>query len=616
MMRELQMDLTKYLKKDTVYNEPGFSSGKNTQDLINEMQAQGLQVNHLEITGDIVRVPVVDMAGAKADTGNQKSGYYVVNELNGNYFATYGNWKTSFEGKWSSVNHNTMTNEQKQDLQRQLQEAKKRSEEAKAQRHNEVAKKVERWFDSYTNVIEHDYLTNKKVKNYGLKQYQDMLVCGVYSTLGDIRSLQFINKKGEKRFATDSEIKGNIFLIGADIKDIPKLEKIILAEGYSTAATIYEATQIPVACVFSANFLLDAATKTRRLTGARLILALDNDKSGVGEKKAQECASAVVNCAVRLPSEIGDFNDLYLRHGLDKVKAELVEHKLGIQKYAVRNLVGKPEPQKFLVEGLIPIGKPGILAAVGGVGKSLSVIQLALAVACGGGRWWGKDIKERGNVVVLAAEDDLLEIHRRLDLLDPQGKRFNSPYEVYVFPVPEQKEPMILLKEEGITQIGTDLLDELESIPELKLVCFDPLQAFTTGNVSSSNEVGQLWGSYCANISARFKCTTLTVHHLNKTALTNDSDDSMIQRQSIRGASSISDSVRWVISLWLASVEDCERICEEQRVKYDRMAVVKAALVKSNSGNVDYSTKTLFRRDGILEPLEELQNPMNLYDQF
>ena len=68
--------------------------------------------------------------------------------------------------------------------------------------------------------------------------------------------------------------------------------------------------------------------------------------------------------------------------------------------------------------------------------------------------------------------------------------------------------------------------------------------------------------------------------------------------------------------MWLASAEDCERICEEQRVKYERMNVVKAALVKSNSGNVDYTTKTLFRKDGVLEPLEELQSPMNLYDQF
>ena len=209
-----------------------------------------------------------------------------------------------------------------------------------------------------------------------------------------------------------------------------------------------------------------------------------------------------------------------------------------------------------------------------------------------------------------------MEIHRRLDLLDPKGKRFNSEYEVYVFPVPEQKEPMILLKEEGITQIGLELVEELQAIPNLKLCAFDPLQAFTTGNVSSSNEVGQLWGSYCANISARLGCATLTVHHLNKGALANDSDDAMSHRAEIRGASSITDSVRWAIAMWLASVEDCERICEEQRVKYDRMAVVKTALVKSNTGNVDYSTKTLFRKDGVLEPLEELQNASYMYDKF
>ncbi len=605
------MDLTKYFPEgnNLEQNKP-----KDLSDLINEMQAQGLRIDHLQITGEIVRVPVTDIAGTKADT-NQKSGYYVVNEVNGNYFATFGNWKTGFEAKWSSVNHQSMTPQQREDLQRQLQEAKQRADETKKQRHNEVAKKVERWFDSYPNVVEHDYLTNKKVKNYGLKQYQDMLVCGVYSTTGNIRSLQFISKNGDKRFASDSEIKGNIFLIGADIKDIPKLDKIILAEGYSTSATIYEATQIPVACVFSANFVMAVALQIRKLSGARIVVALDNDESGVGEKKAQECVQAVINSCVRLPSEHGDFNDLYLRHGLEKVKAELIEHKLGIQKYAIRNLIGKPEPQKFLVDGLIPIGKPGILAAVGGVGKSLSVIQLALAICCGG-RWWGKDIVERGNSVIFCAEDDLMEIHRRLDLLDPKGKRFNSSYEVYVFPVPEQKEPMILLREEGITPIAQELVEELKAIPDLKLVCFDPLQAFTTGNVSSSNEAGQLWGSYCANISARLGCATLTIHHLNKGALANDSDDAMSHRAEIRGASSITDSVRWAIAMWLASVEDCERICEEQRVTYERMSVVKAALVKSNSGNVDYTTKTLFRKDGVLEPLEELQNPLNLYDQF
>jgi RecA-family ATPase len=292
-----------------------------------------------------------------------------------------------------------------------------------------------------------------------------------------------------------------------------------------------------------------------------------------------------------------------------------MDHKLGIQRYAVRNLVGKPQQQKFLVDGLIPIAKPGILAAVGGVGKSLSVIQLALAVACGG-KWWGKEIKERGSSVILCAEDDLMEIHRRHDLLDQKGKRFSSSYEVYVFPVPEQKEPMILLKEEGITPIAQELIEEMQAIPDLKLVCFDPLQAFTTGNVSSSNEVGQLWGSYCANISARLGVSTLTVHHLNKTALSNDSDDAMSHRAEIRGASSITDSVRFAIAMWLADKETCERVCEEQSVEFDRMSVVKAALVKSNTGNVDYRTKTLFRKDGVLQLLEDVQNPLNFYDEF
>ena len=596
------MDLRKYFPDDNLE----LNKGKDTRDLINEMQAQGLRVDHLEITGEIVRVPVNELAGIKQDSSGQKSGYYVVNQLDGNYFATFGNWKTGFEGKWSSINTQSMTYEQKEGLQRQLQEAKERHDKAKKQRHKEMAEKVKGWFESYTSVLEHEYLTNKKVKNYGLKQYQDLLVCPVYSTRGDIRSLQYISKNGEKRFAKNSEIKGNIFLVGADINDIPKLDKIILAEGYATCASIFEATQIPVACVFSANFVMAVALQIRKLSGARIIVALDNDESGVGEKKAQECVQVVPNSCVRLPSERGDFNDLYLKHGSDKVRSEIMEHKLGIQKYAVRNLVGKPEPQKFLVEGLVPIAKPGLLAASGGVGKSLSVIQLALRIACGNGRWWGKEVNEHGNVVVFAAEDDLPEIHRRLHLLDPKGERFKSEYDVYVFPIPEQKEPMILLTEEGVTIKAAELVDELQAIPNLKLCVFDPLQAFTTGNVSSSNEVGQLWGSYCANISARLGCTTLTIHHLNKQGLTVDSDDSMVQRTSVRGASSLVDSIRFVLVMALGDVETCERICEEQRVPYDRMSVVKASLVKSNSGNVDYSTKTLFRRDGILEPIESL----------
>ena len=600
------MDLRKYFPENNLEQK-----GKDTNDLINEMQAQGLRIDYLQITGEIVRVPVNELAGVKADSGGQKSGFYVVNEVNGNYFAVYGNWKTGFEGRWSSVNSYTMSNAEREDLQRKLQEAKDRANETKKQRHNEMADKVKARFESYTKVLEHEYLTNKKVKSYGLKQHKDLLVVPVYSITGAIRSLQYINKNGEKRFASESEIKGNLFLVGAEIKDLPNLDKIIIAEGYSTSATIYEATKIPVACVFSANFCLQFALNLRKLTGARIIIALDNDESGVGEKKAQECARAVSNSCVRLPSEIGDYNDLYLKHGLDKVRLELTESKYNIKKYAIRNLIEKPEPQKFLVDSFIPLAKPGILASSGGIGKSLSLIQLAISIAKGG-TWWGKPIKENGSSVIFCAEDDLTEIHHRIELLDPKGERFKHNNDVYVFPVPDQKEPLILLKEEGITEQAQEIVEELKTIDNLKLVAFDPLQAFTTASVSQSNEAGQLWGSYCAMISANIGCTTLTTHHINKQSITNDSDDPYSHKADIRGASSITDSVRFAISMWIPSESDTEELCEQANIPYDRLSVVKAALVKSNSGNVDYGVQTLIRKDGVLEPIDSM--PRTEYD--
>jgi RecA-family ATPase len=53
-----------------------------------------------------------------------------------------------------------------------------------------------------------------------------------------------------------------------------------------------------------------------------------------------------------------------------------------------------------------------IISGDGGVGKSLLAAQLAVAVATGGA-WIGRYV-ERGPVVLVSAEDDLNELHRRL----------------------------------------------------------------------------------------------------------------------------------------------------------------------------------------------------------
>jgi len=616
-------DLTEYFGKAGLVVDKNFAfsgADKSLSDLISEMQGNGLVVDFIDTSGELVRVPVSATASNRPDKTNERSGWYVYNQLDADFVCLYGNWRTSLEQKFTSYNTNEMTVAQKRDLQVKVEEAQLRREEAKKTKQDEVALYVKDKYAKAGEVKEHKYLTDKRVENHGLRLTStNNLMIPLHTIIKSsdtgllvsrIRSLQYIFPDGSKKFASGGEVRGNIFLIGVEHHLLPTLETLVICEGYATGASIYEATGLPCAVVFSANFCLTATTRLRAITNSKFLLALDNDTSGVGEKCANEVASAVINCMVRLPSVIGDFNDLANAKGKDQLKLELLESKFNIRQYAIRNLVEEPKPIEWLVDSFIPLGKPGIIAAIGGVGKSLSMIQLALGIALGG-KWWGKPILQKGSSVIFAAEDDLAEVHRRIDALDPLGLRFQSEYDVYVFPIPEQKEPMILLREEGITPQATELVDELKTIPNLQLVVFDPLQAFTTGNISSSNEVGQLWGSYCANISARLGVSCISVHHLSKSALSNDSDDALSHRAEIRGASSLVDSVRFAIAMWLADEDTCEKICIQEGVEIDRMSVVKAGLVKSNSGNVDYKTKTLIRRGAVLEILDENKKSFN-----
>jgi len=609
------MDLTKYYGEKGLVLDKNFTfavQGNSTDDLMREMNNQGLFINHIDTTGVVTRVAVRAAPGMRPDKGGERSGWYVCNELDGNYFATYGNWRTGEQHKWSSINTNELTPVDRQALQKRMEEAVKRAEEAKHIRHNEVAKEVQERYKKCQPVISHEYLKSKNVKSYGLKQLNESLIVPVYSPAsGELRSLQYIDKKGQKRFVSASEIKGNIFLIGCDFATLATQESLIVVEGYSTAATVFESTKIPTVCVFSANFTLEAVSRIRKVCQARLYIALDNDENGVGERKAKEVASAIPNCFVRIPSARGDYNDLARAHGLDRVKFEILNMGLGLTKNPIRNMVKDPPPKVWLVDNLLEKSKPAILASVGGVGKSMMALDLAVKISQGGGMWFDHPINRGGNVVVISAEDDLNEIHRRIKALDPDDKRFTAPYDVYTYTIPDSPEPLILIKDDknglSITPKAQEMLAELEQIPNLELVVIDPIQAMSAAPISSSNEAAQLYCQLCASISSRFNTTCLSIHHMSKTALQSD-DDPMSVRSKIRGASSLVDGHRLAIALWLGNEEEVERICLDNKVEYERLRVVKGAVVKSNSSEVDVSIKTLFRRNAVLEPYKETFN--------
>ena len=284
------MDLTKY--RVILNKDQNFQQGNNIYDLQNEMNNHGLYVHQLDLTGKVVRVPVKSAPSVRPDKGNERSGWYVINELDGNYFATFGNWRTGEQHKWSSINTNKLSNFDRQELQKRMEEAVERAEVAKKVRHDEVAKEVKERYKKCQPVISHEYLKNKNVKNYGLKQLNGSLIVPVSSAVsGEVRSLQYIDKKGQKRFVSASEIKGNVFLIGCEQATLATQENLIIVEGYSTAATVYESTKIPTVCVFSANFAMEAVINIRKISQAKLYIALDNDENGVGERKANEVSS-------------------------------------------------------------------------------------------------------------------------------------------------------------------------------------------------------------------------------------------------------------------------------------------------------------------------------------
>ena len=51
--------------------------------------------------------------------------------------------------------------------------------------------------------------------------------------------------------------------------------------------------------------------------------------------------------------------------------------------------------------------------------------------------------------------------------------------------------------------------------------------------------------------------------------------------------------------------EEAENICMDNGVEYDRSRVVQSAVVKANSSEIDFKAMTLFRRNAVLEPLNE-----------
>lgn len=160
-----------------------------------------------------------------------------------------------------------------------------------------------------TKQSEHAYLVNKGIQSNGARLYRESLVIQLLDARKQIVNVQFINPDGTKIFLPGGRKYGCFHPIGQPT------QKILIAEGFATAATLHEETGLCAIAAMDAGNMLPVAKVIRKMFPAyEIVICGDNDVSGVGQTKAKEAALAI-GSKVSIPPVAGmDWND-YLMGG-------------------------------------------------------------------------------------------------------------------------------------------------------------------------------------------------------------------------------------------------------------------------------------------------------------
>lgn len=178
------------------------------------------------------------------------------------------------------------------------------------------------------------YLEKKRIAGHGVRFAANkagaVLLVPVRDESGKLWNIQRVFANGDKRFYTGGRVSGCLHVLG----DLPASDWLLIAEGYATGATLFEAAGYGVAIAFSeSNIKHVAALMRARYPDKRILICADDDsqteqKTGrnPGVVAATEAAKAVQGCwckPVNLPEGGNDFNDLAQAMGMHEVKRQI-----------------------------------------------------------------------------------------------------------------------------------------------------------------------------------------------------------------------------------------------------------------------------------------------------
>ncbi|MBF0449001.1 MAG: AAA family ATPase [Magnetococcales bacterium] len=248
-------------------------------------------------------------------------------------------------------------------------------------------------------------------------------------------------------------------------------------------------------------------------------------------------------------------------------------------------IVKTPPPRRWLVVKVIPLGKVCLLVAPGGTGKSFFVVSLAISVASGLPVFGELQTGETGGVLLLFAEEDREELHRRFhnvinttlaDTENPEHFHRLISNRVFARSMTGQNNLMTAKTGQEVTQ--TDYVDRLietaREIPNLKLIVVDPASRFRGGEENLSEDTTRFVESL-ERVAQETGATILVVHHSNKASMQQGASTS---QAAARGSSAFTDGVRWQGDLSVLNEKDARSfdIKPDERKQYVRFAITKS----------------------------------------
>ena len=220
-----------------------------------------------------------------------------------------------------------------------------------------------------------------------------------------------------------------------------------------------------------------------------------------------------------------------------------------------RYLTNDPPPRRWLLKDLVVVGKAAAIIAPGGSSKSQWLLQLAVGVASGvpvADHW---EIGEPGSALVFSAEDDEDEIHRRLkritDHLTIEGhaqELQGIQNRLHIFST-IGKDTLLTKRDTSGEVSSTGIVQRIllmtEKINDLKLIIIDPASRFRGGE-ENSNEDATRFVETLETLAKQTGATVMIAHHTNKGSYSQDNEPG---QGASRGASALTDGLRWQMNL-------------------------------------------------------------------